>query len=313
MSDPRTDRTDDARQGEGTPREVLATRVAGFAMAVSLLGAIGFAAAYFGLEDSGWQTQGLGLGLMLGLGGIGVGLVVWAQGAMPQGPHVQYREDARMGSTEVPEHVAETLRDDTGQVGRRSLLGRMLGVALAAVGLSSLMPLLSLGPTEQGVSDDEPPTGWGGGRRLISRNGDPVRRDDVPLGSAIAVTPEGREPSAESQVMLIRLAEDGAVDIGSGRSGWTAAGHVAYSRLCTHMGCAVGLYQVQSRALICPCHQSAFQVDDGATPQFGPATRPLPQLPLDVDEEGFLIATADFDRPVGTGAWDHPARVEDPS
>lgn len=300
-------------QHEGTAREVLATRVAAVAMAVAVLGAIGFVVAYLGLEDSGWQTQALGLSLMVGLGGIGVGLVVWAQGAMPQGPHVQDRNDARMGSTDVPDEVRQTLREDTSQVGRRSLLGRMLGVALGAVGLSALIPLLSLGPTEQETSDDEPPTGWAAGRRLISRNGTPVRAGDVPLGGAVTVTPEGTEPSAESQVMLIRLAEDGTVDVGSGRREWTAAGHVAYSRLCTHMGCAVGLYQVQSRALVCPCHQSAFQVDDGAAPQFGPATRPLPQLPLDVDGEGYLIATADFDRPVGTGAWDHPARVRDSS
>lgn len=302
-------RTDERTEGpDGTPRAVLAVRVATFSILLSVLGAIGLAVSYLVLQDSGWQTQALGLSALVALGGIGVGLVVWAQGAMPQGPHVQSRADARMGSTEVSDEVRETLRADTEQIERRSLLARVLTVALGALGLSALVPLLSLGPTEEDTTEGA--TDWEPGQRLISRNGNPVHRDDVPLGGAITVTPEGVEASAAAQVMLIRLAEDGNVDVGSGRSEWTAAGHVAYSRLCTHMGCAVGLYQVQIRALVCPCHQSAFQVDDGGTPNFGPATQPLPQLPLDVDEDGYLIATADFDRPVGTSTWDLPARIE---
>ena len=294
---------------DGTPREVLAVRVATFSILLSVLGAVAFAVAWVTLHDSGWQTQALGLSALVALGGIGVGLVVWAQGAMPQGPHVQHRRDARMGSTHVPDDVRETLRADTQQIRRRSLLGRVLGIAMGALGLSALVPLLSLGPTEEDTTEGA--TDWAPGRRLISRNGNPVGRDDVPLGGAITVTPEGADPSASAQVMLIRLAQDGTVDVGSGRREWTAAGHVAYSRLCTHMGCAVGLYQVRSRALVCPCHQSAFQVDDGGAPRFGPATQPLPQLPLGVDDEGYLIATDDFTRPVGTSTWDLPAKVEE--
>ena len=303
MSEPQTE---DPR---GTPREELAVRVATFSILLSVLGAIGFVLAWVTLHGSGWQTQALGLCALVALGGIGVGLVVWAQGAMPQGPHVQDRHDARMGSTDVPDGVRRTLRADTDQIARRSLLARVLSVALGALGLSALVPLLSLRPTEGDTTEGA--TAWQGGRRLISRNGNPVSRDDVPLGGAVAVTPEGVEPSASAQVMLIRLAEDGTVDVGSGRREWTAAGHVAYSRLCTHMGCVVGLYQVRTRALVCPCHQSAFQVDDGGSPQFGPATQPLPQLPLGVDDEGYLIATDDFHRPVGTSTWDLPAKVEE--
>jgi ubiquinol-cytochrome c reductase iron-sulfur subunit len=89
-----------------------------------------------------------------------------------------------------------------------------------------------------------------------------------------------------------------------GREGWTPDGLVAYSKLCTHVGCPVGLYQAQEHLLLCPCHQSTFDVLDGARPVFGPATRSLPQLPLEVDEEGYLYAGGDFSGPTGAGFWD---------
>lgn len=303
--------TTDPDRPQSTPRRDLATFVASVAFGVAIVGGIAFAVSYLALRESRWLTQALGVSAMVGFGGIGAGLVVWAQGAMPLGPHVQDRETARMGSTHVPDEVRTALRQDTDGIGRRSLLSRLLVAALGTVGLSSLVPLLSLGPTEAEAEEDDGPTRWTAGRRLVQRDGSPIARDDVPLGGAITATPEGVEPEASSQVMLVRLGEDGQVDVGSGRSEWTAAGYVAYSRLCSHMGCAVGLYQVQRQSLVCPCHQSAFLVADGARPEFGPATRPLPQLPLDVDDEGFLIAAGDFDRPVGTATWDHPARIED--
>ncbi len=84
---------------------------------------------------------------------------------------------------------------------------------------------------------------------------------------------------------------------------WTIDGLVAYSKVCTHAGCPVGLYQSESSLLLCPCHQSTFDVLNGAEPTFGPATRALPQLPIAVDEEGFVIATADYSEPVGPGFW----------
>jgi ubiquinol-cytochrome c reductase iron-sulfur subunit len=88
-----------------------------------------------------------------------------------------------------------------------------------------------------------------------------------------------------------------------GRETWAPEGNVAYSKICTHVGCPVGLYQAPTHELVCPCHQSTFDVLDGARPKFGPATRSLPQLPLAVDQEGFLVAQGDFDEPVGPGYW----------
>ena len=82
---------------------------------------------------------------------------------------------------------------------------------------------------------------------------------------------------------------------------------IAYSKICTHVGCPVGLYQADTHELLCPCHQSTFDVLDGARPRFGPATRSLPQLPLAVDGDGFLTAQSDFTEPVGPGFWNRDA------
>ncbi|MGH7735831.1 MAG: ubiquinol-cytochrome c reductase iron-sulfur subunit, partial [Gemmatimonadales bacterium] len=81
-------------------------------------------------------------------------------------------------------------------------------------------------------------------------------------------------------------------------------GYVAYSKLCTHAGCPVGLYQDNTQQLVCPCHQSMFDVLKGAQQTFGPAPRPLPQLPLMVDAEGFLRAQRGYHEPVGPGFWE---------
>jgi ubiquinol-cytochrome c reductase iron-sulfur subunit len=89
-----------------------------------------------------------------------------------------------------------------------------------------------------------------------------------------------------------------------GRETWGPEGYVAFSKVCTHAGCPVGLYQQQFKKLLCPCHQSTFDVADGASVSFGPATRPLPQLPLEVDDDGFLRAQSDYQEPVGPGFWD---------
>jgi ubiquinol-cytochrome c reductase iron-sulfur subunit len=84
---------------------------------------------------------------------------------------------------------------------------------------------------------------------------------------------------------------------------WTVDGIIAYSKLCTHAGCPVGLYVQQLGELLCPCHQSVFDILAGATPVAGPAARPLPQLPIAVGADGTLVARGDFSAPVGPGYW----------
>ncbi len=173
---------------------------------------------------------------------------------------------------------------------RRRLLGGALGGA-AFLGVGGLAALLRFGPRAPAGSD------WSAGARLATLDGTPVRPDDLPLGSVVTVWPEdavGRELSA---VMLIRLRElpepptvlDGVVD----------GTLIAYSRLCSHAGCAVALYRDQDQALFCPCHQATFDARRGAEPVSGPASHPLPQLPLGLDEDGYVIATGDLTAPPG--------------
>nr|WP_274387511.1 Rieske 2Fe-2S domain-containing protein [Salsipaludibacter albus] len=189
-------------------------------------------------------------------------------------------------------------------VGRRGLLGGALATALSATGLAALVPTLSLGPSP---GDALRHTAWAGAgaQRLVTREGRAVAVDELQVGGLLTVFPRDHVGDADAQAVLIRLADDVTVRAPAEVSA-TAAGHVAYSKVCTHAGCPVGLYEAIEQQLFCPCHQSSFDVVEGARPLMGPAARPLPQLPLGVDDEGFLVATGDFSDAVGPGWWSRP-------
>ncbi len=289
----------------GEPREpekVGATALAATCFIVGTLGAVVFVIAYRyseTLTHEGVLTQALGASLMVALLGIGVGLVVWAHNFMP-GEDSEKRpfrlETGDRGEAEA------AFRQQTEAVGRRSLLGRLLFAALGATGLAALVPLRSLGPSPF------PPrrhTGWQHGDRLVSEEGKPVAIDELEFNSILTVFPETRIRDPDSQTVLLRV-PPGLLQPREGREDWSPEGYIAFSKVCTHAGCPVGLYQVESQRLFCPCHQSAFDVLQAAKPLFGPATRPLPQLPLAVDPEGFLIAQDDFQEPIGPGFWEMP-------
>ncbi|WP_052666678.1 ubiquinol-cytochrome c reductase iron-sulfur subunit [Nitriliruptor alkaliphilus] len=173
---------------------------------------------------------------------------------------------------------------------RRRLLGGAVGGA-AVLGLGGLGALLRFGPRTPESSD------WSAGARLATLEGTPVRPQDLPLGSVVTVWPEGAVGRELSAVMLIRLRQvpepptvlDGVVDDTL----------IAYSRLCSHAGCAVALYRDRDQALFCPCHQATFDARRGAQPVSGPASHPLPQLPLGIDDDGYVIATGDLTAPPG--------------
>lgn len=175
---------------------------------------------------------------------------------------------------------------------RRALLVRVVAGAAGLFGLSLLAPVSSLGTPRRGVPEE---TAWTDGRRLVDQDGEPLRADDV-VDVALA-WPEGRPPAELDSVIVVRLGDrpaqptnlDGVVD----------GTVVAYSLICTHAGCPVGLYQAATTQLFCPCHQATFDAARGATPTFGPAARALPQLPLGVNDAGELVALGDFDGPVG--------------
>lgn len=280
-----------------TPDERLA-RGALLGFAASVTGAVWFAIAY-GL-DAG--NTWLGAGMTIALGGIGYGLVAWAHAAMPRGPAVEERHALSDPSAEAA--TAADIEVLTRGIGRRRLLGGAFATALTATGLATIVPLRSLGPRPGDALDTTP---WGAvpRPRLVDAHGEPIRADALPVGALVTVFPEGHAGAADAQTVLIRLAEGTDLRPPT-RLEWVAAGHIAYSKICTHAGCPVGLYEVERNLLFCPCHQSSFDVVAGAEPGLGPADRALPQLPLGVDDDGYLVATGDFPDAVGPGWWTRP-------
>lgn len=265
-------------------------RVVATSFAVAIVGAIALTVVY----SVGGQPQLEGVFLGLALGGLGVGAVVWAQRFMPSDEASEDR--GQLASTEE-EVVAFTTAFEQGEenLQRRGLLVKLGLGAVGALGLAALFPIRSLGPRAgEGLKH----TAYRAGLRLVNDEGHPIRPQELVAGTLVTVWPEGDQGSADSPALLIRTGAE-RLDLAQP----TVGGIVAYSKLCTHTGCPVGLYQEEEQLLLCPCHQSTFDVLDGAEPVFGPATRPLPQLPIGVDGQGFLVALGDFPQPVGGGFW----------
>lgn len=249
----------------------------------------------------GGQPQIEGALLGLSLGGLGAGLIVWAKAYLPVGGETQQREPLTPGPGEE-EAAEETLEDGLEELGRRGFLVKMGAAAAASLGLAALFPIRSLGgrPGRELIQ-----TSWEDGVRLVDSDGNFIAADQVRVGEVITVFPEGDVGSADAVSLLIGL-PPGVNQPIPGREDWGLDGLVAYSKLCTHVGCPVGLYEPTAQQLFCPCHQSVFDVPSGARPTGGPATRPLPQLPLGQDEAGFLIARGDFSEAPGAGFWWRP-------
>ena len=260
---------------------------------LSSAGAIALAIVYL----RGGQPQLEGLFLSIALGGIACGLVIWGNRLLPQGPFVDDRHDLPSPAKEV-QAAADDL-EQGGTLTRRKMMVRSLGLAVGGLGLAALFPIRSLGPDP---GRDLSRTPWHDGVRLITDDGRPVRAEEVPPEGLVTVFPEGDPGSADGQAVLIRLAP-GLLVPKPGREDWTPRDIVAYSKICTHAGCPVGLYEADRHTLLCPCHQSTFDVLRHAKPQIGPAAAPLPQLPLRIDAEGFLVARGDFSEPVGPSFW----------
>jgi len=270
---------------------------AGVALGLSILAGLALAVVYV----FGGQPQVEGALLGVALGGLGIGLILWGKRLLPREEVV---EERHVGPSPAGEREAagEVIVRGEEEVGRRRFLTRLLLGALGALGLAALFPIRSLGP-RPGRSLFV--TAWRRGIRVVDEDGVPVTADRLGIGSVITVYPEGAVGSADSQALLIRV-DAGLLDLPPARLEWAPDGYVAYSKVCTHAGCPVGLYRAQTHRLLCPCHQSTFDVLRGADPVFGPAARPLPQLPIEIDAEGFLRALDDFPEPVGPGFWDRP-------
>jgi len=276
-----------------------AERAAVVSFVIAMIGGLIAGYGYWSDHTEVW----LGIGLALCLGGIGFGLVSWAK-YLDLDEHVtQQREPLRTTVAEQDDFGEEVAETKT-TIGRRPLIAVLFAGSLGSLVIGFVGPVGSLGPKPGG---ERGRTSWAAGRRLVTSDGNPIGVDSAGLDQLATVFPEGHIGQDDSQVVLLRMAPGLLTD--DTLAGGTVEGWVAYSKVCTHAGCSVGLFGVDSRApdvlrqLVCPCHQSVFDPVDAARPVGGPATRSLPQLPIGVDDEGYLIALADFDQPVGPVAW----------
>jgi ubiquinol-cytochrome c reductase iron-sulfur subunit len=253
----------------------------------------------------------LGLGITLGLFGIGFGAVHWSKSLMDGHDLVEARHPTR-GSEETREKAVEVFHLGNKESGftRRKLIRNTLIGALVVTPLPAVVLFRDLAPAGDPVARLKE-TFWDEGKRLTrDPDGTPIKASDVTLGSVFHVIPEGineeedrLEQKAKAAVLLMRLKESD-LNPSPGREDWAYQGIVAYSKICTHVGCPVALYEQQTHHLLCPCHQSQFDITREAAVIFGPAKRPLPQLPITVDAEGYLVARSDFTEPVGPSFWE---------
>ena len=278
-----------------------AERQVAVALAVAIVAGVGLFVVYF----AGGQTQVEGVLFALALGGLGVAIGIWANRLLDAREVVEERHELTSGPA-GRQAFEDALAEEVGPaIGRRSMLVKLLAGAGGALGLALLLPVLSLGPAP---GNSLKVTAWQRGKRLVDEEGHPVTLQSVPEDGFVTVFPEGSHSAADAQALVIHV-RPGSLKLPPDRLAAVPGGtHVAYSKICTHAGCPVGLYRAESQSLICPCHQSQFDVADGAKPFFGPAARPLPQLPLAVDQEGVLVAQGDFYEPVGPAFWDRGRR-----
>lgn len=270
------------------PSEVNDTIVLGAAL-VTALSAVVFAVGLLG----GASLVVYGSALAVGLLSMAIAVRRYFAAAYPDIEGIEPREmpEAEPTRTEDdPEPVAEVEA-----VGRRSLLQRMLLAAAGLFGISLAAPVASLGPAP---GDTLRRTEWRAGRRLVTTDGRALRPDDVAVGGISTVWPEDAIEVETSAVVLVRLSDTPPEE--PTNLDWVVGDNlVAYSKVCTHAGCPVGLFRERDDALFCPCHQSTFDAARGAVPTFGPTARALPQLPLGVNSDGFLVALGDFAEQVG--------------
>lgn len=264
----------------------------------------------------------LGLGLTSGVALllVGVGAVQWARQLMADHEAVDYRHSASSTAEEredimeaVNEGVAET------QITRRKVLGRSLIGALGALGLPLIVSLADLGPhpTKKVRAATIESTIWAEGIRLVNDiTYAPIKADDLKIGQLVNGQPENladlhgthyQVEKAKAAIIVVRM-NPNSIKIPDSRRDWQVGGILCYSKICTHVGCPISLWEQQTHHLLCPCHQSTFDLGDSGVVVFGPAARALPQLPITTDAEGYLVARAAFDVPTGPSFFERDSR-----
>ncbi|TVL90940.1 ubiquinol-cytochrome c reductase iron-sulfur subunit [Streptomyces sp. SAJ15] len=251
----------------------------------------------------------LGITLGLALFCIGAGVVHWSRTLMSDVEMVQDRHPVS-ADEDVRAQAYEDFRigaEESG-FGRRKLARNTLFGAVALVPLSGLVLLRDLGPMPE---DKLRHTKWAKGKRLMNQNTmQPLRPEDIAVGSLTFAMPEGMSEEdhdfqvqiAKAALMIVRIQPDNIKD--KQELDWSHDGIVAFSKICTHVGCPISLYEQQTHHVLCPCHQSTFDLADGGRVIFGPAGHALPQLQITVNKEGYLEAMGDFAEPVGPAYWE---------
>ena len=240
---------------------------------------------------------------------IGLGAIHWAKTLMPDTEVIAERHEFRSPDSERKDFVTAVKEGAAASgLGRRSLIKRSLGAALGLSALSPLILLRDLGPLP---GKELEKTTWKSGTYLVTDPGNRrIKASDLEVGAVAQVLPEIADPEhrklsdiAKDAVLLIRLRPQ-EFNLEADRLAMTHDGIIAFSKICSHMGCAVALYEQQTKHLLCPCHQSTFDVTRAAKVIFGPSARPLPQLDITIDQEGYLLARQPFSEPVGPSFWE---------
>jgi ubiquinol-cytochrome c reductase iron-sulfur subunit len=290
-------------------------RVAALLFVLAAIAGAGFIAAYVGLEVQNKgnalvavlrSNLGLGTSLAVAFLAMGAGFTIWVKYIMPPGEMAEERHP--MASTDEDRAAfAKTFiaGAEASQIIKRPLLRRTLIAATVPVAVAPLVLLRDLGPLP-GTSLRH--TVWRKGMRLLVYGSNrPITAAEFSTnGGMVTVVPDGYQDNqqelAKATAIIIKLRPDQLQS--PTNLNWTVNGIVAYSKICTHVGCPAALYEQTTNRILCPCHQSTFDATRGAQVIFGPAPRPLPQLPITTDAQGYLVAQSDFHEPVGPSFWE---------
>jgi ubiquinol-cytochrome c reductase iron-sulfur subunit len=268
----------------------------------------------FGPLSGNANNMTIGLCLGLGLFLIGAGAIQWAKKLMVDNEISEDRHDAHSSPAQKAD-IIQGFQEGTAESGftRRKLIRRSLIGAMAMLGLPAIVLLRDLGPLPGRRLYN---TIWAKGIRVVNDvTLRPIKPSDLVVGQLVNGAPANLAPlleeshvdyqneKAKAAVIIVRIEPD-QIRTPAGRENWGIDGILCYSKICTHVGCPISLYEQTTHHVLCPCHQSTFDLADGAKVVFGPAARPLPQLPLAVDAEGYIVAQSGFTEPVGPSFWE---------
>ncbi len=282
----------------------------GLATVLLVLFAVAYLTVDFDQTFLGWSAQNFALGATLGGAMLlmGSGIIQWAKKLMGDHEIVEMRHPVA-SSDDDRRDVMKDINDGLAEsgIGRRPMIRNSMLGAIGALGIPTVIMLGDLGPLPSGQTT----TVWKKGMRVVNDvSGAPIKPDELEVGQLVNAEPaalfeedekgervlhgtEALQVKAKAAVILVRIRPQD-ITPASGRENWGIDGILCYSKICTHVGCPISLYEQQTHHMLCPCHQSTFDLADAGKVLFGPAARPLPQLPLGVDSEGYLIAMSDF-------------------